>query len=87
MAALIRVDVFNYPARDAGPNIRGINTYLRSKGVKEELVRGAGYFYFAGGDASSWPSTGVYVFNLDAFTPEEWYREWKELHDAAKSRM
>lgn len=52
--------------------LRAINAALRRAGYAERLVRARGYFYFAGGEAASWPSSGIYTSALGAFTVADW---------------
>ena len=59
--------------------LKQINDALRAAGHEEELVRGRGYFYFAGGDAAIWPSSGVYVYRLSELTLEQWLAERDRL--------
>lgn len=63
--------------------IATVNKALMAAGHPERLARGRGYFYFYDGEASMWPATSVYVFNLDAFTAAEWVAERDELATAA----
>jgi hypothetical protein len=49
-----------------------INCELAKRGHDERLVRGKGYFYFVGGNAASWQSSGVYTYHLNGFTLEQW---------------
>jgi hypothetical protein len=53
--------------------IKRINAALQEAGLAGvEIVRGRGYFYFAGGDAASWPSSSEYVYHLSNYTVQEW---------------
>jgi hypothetical protein len=64
-----------------------INAALAAAGHAERLVRGAGYFYFAEGTASAWPSSGVYGVgpNLSALTVEQWVAEHATLRAACEA--
>lgn len=53
--------------------INRINAALQEAGLDGvEIVRGRGYFYFAGGDTGSWPSSSEYVFHLSNYSVQEW---------------
>lgn len=65
-----------------GATVASVNTALRARGVKERLVRGRGYYYFMDGDASSWPSSSVYMNDVGAWTVEQWLREYEHLKAA-----
>jgi len=59
--------------------LRRINAAIAAIGGREQLVRGKGYFYFVGGNAASWPRSGVYVYRLNALTLDQWLAEYREL--------
>lgn len=59
--------------------LRTVNNALSIRGVKERLVKGRGYFYFAEGDAASWHQAGVYVATLNQLSLGQWLDQWKEL--------
>jgi hypothetical protein len=52
------------------------------------LVKGRGYYYFNGGDTSSWRSSSVLVPHIDMLTLEQWKNAYDELvetqHDKAR---
>ncbi len=48
--------------------LRQLNAELRKRGIKEELVKGKGYFYFDGGDAHEWYSTSIPVYSISDLT-------------------
>jgi len=56
-------------------SVSDVNKFLKSKNVKEKLAKGRGYYYFTGGDASSWYQSGVYVYSIGELTYEQWYDE------------
>ena len=60
-------------------NIRTVNNALRNAGYAEQLVRGRSYFYFVEGDAMKWPTSSVYVYRLDTYTPAQWIEQRNEL--------
>ena len=55
-----------------------VNAALKDAGLDVELVKGEGYFYFAGEGTDGWASTGVYVYRLTDLTVEEWMEEARE---------
>lgn len=60
--------------------IQAVNRALKAEGFKDELVRGRGYFYFWGDDASGWYSSSVPVCKLNQIpTVEGWVKEYKAL--------
>ena len=61
-----------------------VNKYLKAAGHDERLTRGKDYFYFRDGAAHTWPSTSVYVANLNDLSVGDWLHERDELAQAAK---
>lgn len=59
-----------------------VNAAIKAAGGNDELIRGDGYFYFAGGDAAQWPSSSVTVSHIGAFTVAEWMEERRVLRRA-----
>jgi hypothetical protein len=49
-----------------------VNRTLAKAGEPYRLRRGRGYYFFTGGDAASWPTSGVYVNRADALSVGEW---------------
>lgn len=64
--------------------LKAINAALLAAGHREELVKGNGYFYFAGGSSSGWFSTCVYTNHLGDLTLSQWLIERKELSERAR---
>jgi hypothetical protein len=56
-----------------------VNNALRKAGIKDELVKGEGYFYFMGDEASGWRDSAVHVFRLNEMTVQQWVDQYKEL--------
>lgn len=56
-----------------------INKELKKRGIKEELVRGKGYFYFTGGEAHTWVGTSIYVYNVRDLTMQMVLDEYETL--------
>jgi hypothetical protein len=59
--------------------IKAVNKNLSAAGIKDELVKGQGYFYFWGDKASSWYSSSVMVPYLNDLTIEQWIAEYIRL--------
>jgi len=56
-----------------------VNRTLKARGVAERLRRGAGYYYFTGGRAASWPQSGVYIYRAADLTLAQWLAEYDRL--------
>lgn len=55
---------------------RRINQAIADAGLRCELVRGCGYFYFAGDDVDSAQESGVYgVYQLSELSVARWVDE------------
>lgn len=52
--------------------VAAVNRALRSAGYGEKLRRGRGYYFFSGGQAETWKTSGVYVYRVDQLTVEQW---------------
>lgn len=59
--------------------LKTVNRHLKSLGVREELVKGEGYFYFSGGTAHKWYTTIVYVWRINDLTLEQWVESYYGL--------
>ena len=59
--------------------IKQINKAIKALGGQEELFKGEGYMYFAGGNSSNWEQTSVYVTRVNDFTIEQWIDEYEHL--------
>lgn len=63
-------------AAKVGPTtVRKVNAALAARGHAEVLMRGRGYWYFAEGDSSAWPSSSVMVYRITALTVGGWCDE------------
>jgi hypothetical protein len=60
-----------------------VNRELRARGISEKLVRGEGYYYFADGEAHTWPSSSVLVYRATDLPVERWLSEWADLSGRA----
>ena len=56
-------------------HIKTVNKAIKQAGINAELVRGDGYFYFAGEDVEMSPRSIVYVPRLNDLTIEDWVQE------------
>lgn len=54
--------------------LRTINATLARLGIKAELVKGEGYFYFIGDDVDC-DCDSVYVFRVNELTLDRWVEE------------
>lgn len=61
-----------------------VNLKLMTLGIEERLARGDGYFYFCGGNSSTWPSTMVCVNSVRELTIPEWLGEYGRLKSEAQ---
>jgi hypothetical protein len=61
--------------------ITRINRALKKAGRDERLVRGRGYYYLMGGDASGFPEASIYSYSLN---PEDYDWAWGEVQDMFK---
>ena len=59
--------------------LSAVNKALAQEGIKAELVRGEGYFYFVGDDVDLSEEQGVYgVYRLSELSVERWLQEAKD---------
>jgi hypothetical protein len=65
----------------SGSAITKINNRLKSLGREERLVRGRGYYYLRGGEASGFPNSSIYQMWIQ---PEEFESVWEEIKDMFK---
>jgi hypothetical protein len=60
--------------------LKTVNKALAERlGPGIELIRGRGYFYFAGWRTEGWANTSVMVAHLRQLTVEQWIREAEVL--------
>ena len=67
---------------DKQATVAAVNAELKRLGFAERLRRGRGYFYFHSGEAAGWPSSSVYVNNMQATTLAFWMDEFNTLRKA-----
>lgn len=59
--------------------LRKVNGELTRAGIRAELVKGDGYFYFVGQDVELAQEQGVYgVFRLNDLSLEQWVEEARQ---------
>jgi len=58
--------------------IKSVNEAVAAAGFPERLARGDGYFYWHGGDASQFQSSGVYVSHVSDLSIEQWIDDLKD---------
>ncbi|WP_225694464.1 hypothetical protein [Pseudomonas savastanoi] len=78
------------PAVEQSPGrvtLAKVNAALIASGFEEQLQRGAGYFYFAGGTAELWPRTSVMVSRLGDLSVKEWVAEARDYKEAWDESM
>src|SRR5262250_2876507 len=59
--------------------LKTFNTELARIAPNVELVKGAGYFFFRGGEADDWIDRTVAVPTIGSLTLERWLNEYKRL--------
>lgn len=64
-----------------------VNRALRLQGLPYRLVRGRGYYYFAGGDAAGWPTSSVMAYRASDLPVAEWLAELASLRQAAREPL
>lgn len=66
--------------------IKAVNKAIAASGIKAELVRANGYFYFDGDDVAFAYSASVMVSRLNDLSLEQWLIELREKLDDHNSR-
>lgn len=65
--------------------MKTINKAIADKGIDAELVKGKGYFYFAGEDVAWCDMTSVYVYRLNELSLEAWLDQLNEFINESKA--
>jgi hypothetical protein len=60
-------------------HLKVINDELARLGIKTELAKGSGYFYFRSGEAEDWIDRTVTVRTINSFTLKQWVEEFRRL--------
>lgn len=63
--------------------LKAVNKAIAAAGIKDELVKGNGYFYFWGDKASTWYCSSVMVPRLNDLTFADWMAEYLRLEEQA----
>ena len=59
--------------------LKTVNKVLQEKHPNNELVKGNGYFYFAGVDADKWYSSTVDILRINDQTLEQWIEDFETM--------
>ena len=57
----------------------GLNKKIQALGIKAELVKGNGYFYFSGDDVQYAFCASVCVFRINHLDEKQWLDSLKEI--------
>lgn len=68
------------------PSVSTINSSIARLGIRAELRRGSGYFYFVGDAVSYAQSTSVMVYKVGQLTEAQWIDELRTMCDASDER-
>jgi hypothetical protein len=60
-------------------NLRVVNDELARLGLKAELAKGSGYFFFRGGEAGDWIDRTVAARTINTLTLKPWVEEYRRL--------
>ena len=60
-------------------HLKSVNDELARRGHKAELAKGAGYFFFRGGEADDWIDRTVAVRTINSLTLKQWVEEYHRL--------
>jgi hypothetical protein len=60
-------------------HVKSVNDELARLGHKAELVKGAGYFFFRGGETDDWFDRSVAVRTINRLTLKQWVEEFRRL--------
>jgi len=59
--------------------LKAVNDELARTGAKSELAKGAGYFFFRGGEADEWIDRTVSASTIGSLTLPQWIAEYRRL--------
>jgi hypothetical protein len=62
-------------------HVKSVNDELARLGHKAELVKGAGYFFFRGGETEDWIDRSVAVRTINSLTLKQWIAEFRRLKE------
>ncbi len=67
--------------------LKSINDELAKRGYEARLEKGAGYFYFAGGEAEEWLDRTVNAHTLNSLSLEQWMEQFENLRKLNKKAL
>lgn len=65
--------------------ITNVNKALAAAGIAAELVKGKGYFWFSGDEASDWYTSSVGVPRLDSLRMETTVADWVAQYETMRA--
>lgn len=68
-------------------SVSTVNSAIARAGIKAQLVRGQGYFYFTGQAVELAYSTSVPVHKITQLTEAQWLEELRAIAEASSSRL
>jgi len=80
-------DLSAIPGLDEPATLPKVNRALRKLGVKDTLIKGKGYYYFWGDDASEWYSSSVPVHRIGQLTLRQVLEEYFSLRERKGKTM
>lgn len=66
--------------------LASVNKALKKAGIDAELVKGKGYYWFDGDEASGWYSNSVPVFHVSQLSEEQWIAAYHSLKEDSDKR-
>ena len=60
-----------------------VNQKMKARGVAGSIRHRTGSYYFTGGTAASWPTSGVYIYRAAELTLAQWLAEYERLSGTA----
>lgn len=61
--------------------VQEVNRELKRLGIPDKLVKGRGYYYFTGPNASGWYTSSVMTYRADSMTVAQWLKEYENLKE------
>jgi hypothetical protein len=68
-------------------HLKSVNDELARRGYNEELAKGAGHFFFRGGEAEDWIDRTVAVRKINSLTLKQWVEEYRRLKTLNQQMM
>lgn len=79
--ASLAPDLSAIPGLNEPATLPKVNRALRKLGVKDTLIKGKGYYYFFGDEASDWYSSSVPVYRISQLTLRQVLEEYYSLKE------